>query len=546
MSQDAKQQNCLASVKTRSDCTQTVEKLTSSALLQDNEDTMLLRSLEEMWNTALFATVESPPQVSETICNDKSLSCQKDFQKQKLSRTLDQLSTISVKGLNHYWDESCEERSSKLWLPTETDLLVSDLNSSSGLLLNSAMNSWFSTTLLENQNKSLQKIYSPSFMSSLADSTDLELTRAEKIRFWPNKEQKKLLNSWLGIYRFIYNETVWLLNLRIVYPNFMEIKKYLIPHLAEEYPWTTSCPRAVRDGAVAEACDNVKKAIAKYKNTSQSSRVSYKSRKEIQQSFFLRNDQWSKDRRGFNVRSLGSLKFSEVLPVNLRDGRVVKYAKYWYVVLPVSKRTECTENQGRLVSLDPGIRSFQTFFSDQFAGHLGQQDFQRIARLASHLDDLLSRRDREKSKRKRLSLTNAAAQIRVKIKNLIDELHWKVARFLTDNFDVILLPTFDTQQMVVKTARKLRKKSVRSLLTFSHYLFGQRLGQKCVERGKKLVRVCEAYTSKTVSWNGKLLNIGSAKTITSDGITVNRDINGARGIFLRALVDSPILIEGAR
>ncbi|WP_143117097.1 zinc ribbon domain-containing protein [Allochromatium warmingii] len=129
---------------------------------------------------------------------------------------------------------------------------------------------------------------------------------------------------------------------------------------------------------------------------------------------------------------------------------------------------------------------------------------------------------------------------------MIDELHWKVARFLTDNFDVILLPTFDTQQMVVKTARKLRKKSVRSLLSFSHYKFGQRLELKCIERGKKLIRVCEAYTSKTVSWNGKLLNIGSAKTITSDGITVNRDINGARGIFLRALVDSPILIEGAR
>ncbi|WP_425425905.1 helix-turn-helix domain-containing protein [Allochromatium warmingii] len=126
-------------------------------------------------------------------------------------------------------------------------------------------------------------------MCSLADSTDSEITRAKKIKFWPTKEQQKLLNSWLGIYRFIYNETVWLLNLRIVNPNFMEIKKYLIPYLVEEYAWTLDCPRAIRDGAVAEACDNVKKAIAKYKKTSQISRVSYKSRKEIQQSFFLRD-----------------------------------------------------------------------------------------------------------------------------------------------------------------------------------------------------------------------------------------------------------------
>lgn len=66
------------------------------------------------------------------------------------------------------------------------------------------------------------------------------------------------------------------------------------------------------------------------------------------------------------------------------------------------------------------------------------------------------------------------------------------------------------------------------------------------EHGKTLVRVCEAYTSKTASWTGELCNVGSSKTIRSEGVVVDRDINGARGIFLRALVDSPALIDGAR
>ncbi len=114
-----------------------------------------------------------------------------------------------------------------------------------------------------------------------------------------------------------------------------------------------------------------------------------------------------------------------------------------------------------------------------------------------------------------------------------------------------------TKGMVAKGARRLRKKFVRSLLSFlpaprasrqagSHYKFGRRLEQKCIERGKKPVRVCEAYTSKTASWTGEMLKIGGAKQIRSAGVAVNRDINGARGIFLRALVDSPILVEGAR
>ncbi len=103
-----------------------------------------------------------------------------------------------------------------------------------------------------------------------------------------------------------------------------------------------------------------------------------------------------------------------------------------------------------------------------------------------------SLQNRAKSKRKRAALQRASLKIRQKVQNLIDELHWKVARFLTDNFDVILLPTFETKQMVSKAARKLRKNSVRAMLSLSHYTFSQRLEQKCFERGKKLIRVCEA------------------------------------------------------
>ncbi len=49
--------------------------------------------------------------------------------------------------------------------------------------------------------------------------------------------------------------------------------------------------------------------------------------------------------------------------------------------------------------------------------------------------------------------------------------------------------------------------------------------------------------NKTVSWTGELVKIGGSKTIRSkiDGQSMDRDINGARGIFLRALGDTPWL-----
>ncbi|WP_365972586.1 zinc ribbon domain-containing protein [Moorena sp. SIO4G3] len=88
---------------------------------------------------------------------------------------------------------------------------------------------------------------------------------------------------------------------------------------------------------------------------------------------------------------------------------------------------------------------------------------------------------------------------------------------------------------------ELQSKTVRNLLSFAHYRFKQFLKHKAFETGKLVVDVWVAYTSKTVSWTGELVKIGGSKIIKSqiDGKKMDRDINGARGIFLRALVDTP-------
>jgi putative transposase len=82
------------------------------------------------------------------------------------------------------------------------------------------------------------------------------------------------------------------------------------------------------------------------------------------------------------------------------------------------------------------------------------------------------------------------------------------------------------------------------MLTVSHYRFGQFLKHKAFETHKVFMDVNEAYTSKTVSWTGEIIpNLGGAKFIKSpsDALVMSRDMNGARGIFLRALVDTPSL-----
>lgn len=231
---------------------------------------------------------------------------------------------------------------------------------------------------------------------------------------------------------------------------------------------------------------------------------------------------------------------AEKLPDRPLDSRLLCEHGRWFLSVPFKETVTLTDNQSLVVALDPGIRTFMTGFSQTETFKIGVADFSRIARLSRWMDKLQSKISVAKQRQK-YRFKRALARMKHKVWDLIDELHWKTIRFLTENYDVVLLPTFETSQMVSKTKRKIRSKTVRAMLTFSFHKFGMRLQQKLESVGKTLVRVNEAYTSKTASWTGQIVKIGSAKSITSNGITLDRDVNGARGIFLRALVEVPSL-----
>ena len=224
---------------------------------------------------------------------------------------------------------------------------------------------------------------------------------------------------------------------------------------------------------------------------------------------------------------------------SFEDGRLKLENRRYYLSVPYDKTTTFTENQGRVVAIDPGVRSFITFYSlnDQL-GQIGVNDFGRIVRLAFYLDDLIGRASKAKSKVK-IRMLKAAERMRWRIKDLVSELHNKASNFLVENFDLILLPEFPTAKMARKTTRKIRAKSVRSMLTFSHYKFRQRLLHKAQEMGKDVVIVDESYTSKTNSWTGELnRSLGGAKTIQVGSHRVDRDINGARNILIKWLSEN--------
>jgi putative transposase len=242
------------------------------------------------------------------------------------------------------------------------------------------------------------------------------------------------------------------------------------------------------------------------------------------------------------------MNFSEKLPEIQHDCQVMFEYGRWYLLVPVSMQ-QCAlmsvENQARIAAIDPGVRTFATIFSTDGIGKIGSGDFRRIVRLAKSLDNLLSKLTKVKS-RKRRRLKKAANSLRRKIHNLVMELHYQALKWVFERFDVLILPECDFTSAVSTITRKIDKKSVRSLLTWAFGLFRKRAASVAQRLGRRVFVVNEAYTSKTANWTGEMFqNLGGRKIIKSGGLRFDRDVNGALGIYLKALLDEPTLRQAA-
>lgn len=121
------------------------------------------------------------------------------------------------------------------------------------------------------------------------------------------------------------------------------------------------------------------------------------------------------------------------------------------------------------IALDSGIRTFQTGYSpDDLAVEIGKDCSLTLNPLLKKTDTLRSVAS-ESNKRKNKKLFSRIKRINLKIKNKVDDLHWKTIKFLTSNYDTILVSDFKSGNLLKN--KKLGKKSKRILCLLEHFSF---------------------------------------------------------------------------
>jgi putative transposase len=316
-------------------------------------------------------------------------------------------------------------------------------------------------------------------------------------------------------------------------------------------PWLLEVAYDIRDDAIKDVLTALKGNWTKMKGGQINKfQMQFRSKKKQKSETFYLRSRWIVQKKNTLILNLPKMK-----PITFWTGKNAwhglismdcKLQRTWtgeyYLCVPyaygVDKQDSAKHESLKICSLDPGVRTFQTIYdpSQNLAYEVAPSDMRRIVRLSIGLDKLCSKRDKALNAKKRYQYKRAARRFFVRIQNLINEVHKQLVKFLASHYDLIMIPKFETSQMVKKGGRKISSSVVRQMTTWAHYRFRERLLFKCRQYGCKVAIVDEAFTSKTCSSCGMIdYNLGAKKVYSCSkcNMVMDRDINGAKNIFLK-------------
>ncbi|MDJ0798806.1 MAG: transposase [Calothrix sp. MO_167.B12] len=284
----------------------------------------------------------------------------------------------------------------------------------------------------------------------------------KKLRVFPCKELHRIWKQWLNAYRWVYNWTIATLKSGSKSSAY-DLQKQCRD--TQKPDWVKELPGHQLQEAVADACDAYKQAMAN------KGHVKFKSCRQTSQVIKFKAGNFKKG-TWYATKTKGtSFKTPQYFPKECVYGTQLVWIKgAWYGIFPEYIEPIQVDSQ-KVIAIDPGVRTFATCYDGEKIIEIGKNDIGKIQRLCSYLDQLISKIDLSVSKKQRRVMRKAAHNLRSRIQNLIKELHNKLASFLVHNYKLIYLPIFETSNMVLKSKRKLVKKTARNMLTWSHYKF---------------------------------------------------------------------------
>ena len=418
---------------------------------------------------------------------------------------------------------------------------------------------------------------SPLFTSIPGEKWENDVLRTRKIRLYPTNEQQKIMKGWMSTRRYVYNKVLAHIKKDKEKITFFDLRNKYVT--AKNNPnvevWETETPKDIRAGAVSDVVNNYKTSFSLLKNRQISGfNMRFQSKKikepsieiplsavkstiekvkrtkeelEIVQAKIAENKKASEIKTKVKItkKDGGIFIYKDIMKTKIKiskrqlkkdiiienDCRLQLKNNQWFLVAPINVKEEKIEQKKEYCALDPGSRSFQTIYSETCVEQI-KINKEIIKKLQVKLDHFKSLRDKKLIQKQ--SFKNRERRIYIKINNLMDELHHKTINYITKEYKSIIIPSFESQDMVKNSNNRYLN---RSLLQLKHYQFQQRLKSKCEVRGCRMEICTEEYTSKTCGRCGELNDVKALDVYSCNKckLVIDRDVNGARNIYIKVL-----------
>lgn len=358
-------------------------------------------------------------------------------------------------------------------------------------------------------------------------------TRSRKIRIVFNQEQRNKIIQWLSVYRKVYNLAVKTANNHKIY-NFINLRKIVKPLYQELYGRKikkSGIQIHTLDYAIKDVCEAYKTANANLRaGNIKYFRIRPQKINKNNMSLVIEGQAFSKVYNSFAYKTFGEIKSSEPIKGLKRNARLVfnkRRNKFYLFLSEFRKLKEKKISGNKECSLDPGIRTFQTVYDKKDYNNIGEDIEHEFKPILDKLDKVAMFQGKKWHKKYETRLYS-------KLKNKINDLHWKAALFLCKKYDEITIGKISTSSVISKK-NNLSKKNRRLCQLLSHFTFRKRLKEKCEEYGVKFNAIDESYTTKKCGYCGELNEVGRSKIYKCQkcGFTHGRDFNGTRLIMIK-------------
>jgi len=398
--------------------------------------------------------------------------------------------------------------------------------------------------------------------------------RVNKYQLDLNKNQQAIIHSWIAECKKIYNKCVdkHKANNKYFNKGFKAIKAEFFNEIygKSEKP----CPYDVLSDEIRIYGSNLKSCFTNLKNK-HIKHFEIKKKLKLKSNYSLLIPGKSVQSKGIFRTILGNINgFSlNVLPTH--DCRLFYCCKSntYTLMVPVNVSCKSLPDREDIVAIDPGEKKFIEFYGLKSQGYIGKNIRKPLLKLRGQISKYQKILKKTKTNKSGYKLRNKKhikrkiSKLYKKIKHIVKELHNQSANYLCKNYDKILIPKFETQQMVKhkhksfkvhktkllnegdtyekrkQIAKNLTRKcrlnrNVKYVLnTLSHFSFRQHLTDKSVEHGCQLKVISEEYTSLTCTNCGHMSKVYNSRVKECEycKFKIDRDLNGARNILLKNL-----------